>query len=143
MKNACEIKAMLIAEEMMREQARLKNAMEKFFKALPEIDEFVEKHLIEGKGRASLLIDAHGCSPKGFYYFAEKNYTSYPHARQSPYWSNKAISEDFPLDEYIKYLQEHCYHVEVVKRPFTAYSSTGKTSDTMEGLTMIISMEGA
>ena len=128
------------AEEEARRLAELKRlneAMEKFKRDLEEIDAYVEKHLIAGNGKAELMIEKrHGC-PDGFYSFAEKDYS---YSNTKPYWLNKQRHEKVPLEVYIKYLQEHCYKVSVVERPFTAYSASLKSSQQMEGLTLKISM---
>lgn len=131
------------AEEEARRLAKLERlnaAMKKFKRDLEEIDAYVEEHLIAGNGKAELMIEKCYESPEcpdDFYSFVEKDYS---YSNTKPYWYNKKRSEKFPLEIYIKYLQEHCYKVSVVERPFTAYSANLKYSWQMEGLTLKISM---
>lgn len=133
---ACEMIAM-IAEKKAREEAeRLSKALADFQKNLASIDDYVEKKLIAGGGKAKLLIDEESWGPKGFYYFSKKDYR---YSSICPYWNNARVSENFPLEAYIQYLRDHCYEVEIIKEPFEAYSSTLKSETMMEGLTLSIS----
>jgi hypothetical protein len=141
---ACELAIVVEEKRKAEEEARrlaelkrLNEAMEEFKRNLEKIDAYVEKHLIAGNGKAELMIEKrYGC-PDGFYSFAEKDYR---YSSTKPYWCNNTESEKFPLEVYIKYLQEHCYKVSIVECPFTAYSASFKSSQQMEGLTLKISM---
>lgn len=148
MKNACEIMIEVAVKEKIEEEKkrvkqleRMAKSMEKFKKHIEEIDAYVEKELIAGKGEAELMIDHYwgrdwgDC--EGFWYFARK---SYRYSSSKPYWDNHRETESFPLDSYINYLREHGFTVEKVERPFTAYSSTLKSSTRMEGITLKISV---
>ena len=141
---ACEVMASVIAkkaaEEEAKRQAELKEiakAMEEFEKNLESIDAYVEKKLIAGNGKASLLIDHDWLSCKGFWAFAEKNFN---YLRTKPHWENTIKTKEFPLEFYVQYLRDHCFNVEIVEHPFTAYSSTGKSKREMKGMTLEISI---
>lgn len=144
MKYACEIMADVVAKKMAEEEekrlAQLKKiakAMENFQKHIEEIDAYVEEKLIAGDGEAELMIDTDYWSCEGFWHFAEKDYR---YSNTKPYWSNHRKTAEFPLELYIEYLREHCFTVERVERPFTAYSSTLKSSEKMKGITLKISV---
>lgn len=144
MKYACEIMVDVAAKKMAEEEAKrlaqlekIAKAMENFQKHIEEIDAYVEEKLIAGDGKAELMIDSLCVSCEGFWYFAEKDYR---YSNTDPYWYNTQKTEIFPLDFYIEYLREHCFTVEIVKRPFTAYSSTFKSTAEMEGITLKISV---
>ena len=117
------------------EQEIIAEAIEVFKENLERIDAYVEKKLIEGDGKACLMIEK--SYPNGFWNFAEKDYRYF---KTMPYWFNKRMTEDFPLDIYIEYLREHCFNVEIIECPFNAYSSTGKTFEKMPGITLKISV---
>lgn len=141
---ACEIVASVVAKKVAEEEAkrqaelaRVARAIELFKKDLENIDAYVEKKLIEGDGKACLLIDHSASACDGFWHFAEKDYC---YSQSKPYWSNDRKTGDFPLDTYIEYLRDHCFNVEIIKCPFTAYSSTGKSSAEMPGITLKISV---
>ena len=133
---ACEMMAMIAEKKAKEDAERLLKALADFQKNLASIDDYVEKKLVAGDGKAKLLIDEVSWGPKGFYYFSKKDYR---YSAYCPYWSNERVSKDFPLEAYIQYLRDHCYEVEIIKEPFTAYSSTLKSETTMEGLTLSIS----
>ena len=144
MKYACEIMADVIAKKKAEEEAkrlaeleRINKAMEYFQKHIEEIDAYVEKKLIEGNGKAELMIDNEESHCKDFWYFAKK---SYKYSDTEPYWYNCRITTDFPLGLYIERLREHCFTVEKVERPFVAYSSTLKNKKEMKGITLKISI---
>jgi hypothetical protein len=111
--------------------------MEEFKANLESIDAYVEEKLLEGNGKAELMIDQYLLSVDGFWCFAEK---SYIYSTKYPYWGNKKVSEQFHLDTYIEYLREHCFTVEIVEKPFMACSSTGKTERKLEGIHLKISI---
>ena len=141
---ACEVAANVIAkkiaEEEVKKQAELKRiaeAMEQFEGNLKSIDTYVEKKLIAGNGQASLLIDRVCWSCEGFWFFAEKDFR---YSSNKPYWYNVSVSAEFPLEFYIQYLRDHCFNVEIIECPFTAYSSTGKSERKMDGITLKISI---
>jgi hypothetical protein len=144
MKYAYEIMADVVAKKMAEEEAKrlaqlekIAKAMENFQKHIEEIDAYVEEKLIAGNGEAELMIDNSWVSCDGFWHFAEKDYR---YSDTKPYWSNKLKTEEFPLELYIGYLREHCFTVEIVEHPFTAYSSTLKSSERMKGITLKISV---
>ena len=141
---ACEIVASVVAKKMAEEEAkrqaelaRIARAIELFKENLESIDDYVEKKLIAGNGKACLMIDHSALACDGFWHFAEKDYR---YSKSKPYWSNDRKTHDFPLDTYIEYLRDHCFNVEIIKCPFTAYSSTGKSSEEMPGITLKISV---
>lgn len=132
------VEAKMAAEAEAKRQAKLQEiakALVHYKASLPSIDEYVEQKLINGNGVAYLMIDR--SIVDGFWYFSEQDcrYGIY-----QPYWHNKKMSEPFPLDTYIEYLREHCFNVELQAYPFTAYSSTGKSSQKKDGITMKISV---
>lgn len=133
---ACEMMAMIAEKKAKEEAERLLKALADFQKNLASIDDYVEKKLVAGGGKAKLLIDEVSWGPKGFYHFSKKDYR---YSSICPYWSNERASESFPLEAYIQYLRDHCYEVEIIKEPFKAYSSTLKSEKMMEGLTLSIS----
>ena len=144
MKYAYEIMAEVTAKNKAEEEAKrlvelekINKAMENFQKHIEEIDAYVEKKLIEGNGKAELMIDNYLSSGKGFWYFATKYYK---YSDTKPYWDNLRVTSDFPLGLYIERLREHCFTVEQVERPFMGYSSTGKTEIKMDGITLKISV---
>lgn len=144
MKNACEIMIEVAVKKKIEEEKKrleqlekIAKAMEKFQKHIEEIDVYVEKKLVEGNGKAELMIDHKYYECEGFWYFAQKDYR---YSCINPYWINSRETESFPLDFYINYLQEHGFTVERVERPFIAYSSTSKSSERMEGITLKISV---
>ena len=144
MKYACEIMVDVVAKKMAEEEAKrlvqlekIAKAMENFQKHIEEIDTYVEEKLVAGDGKAELMIDTGWVSCEGFWYFAEKDYR---YSDTKPYWSNSQKTAEFPLELYIEYLREHCFTVEMVERPFTAYSSTFKSSEQMRGITLKISV---
>lgn len=141
---ACEVMANIIAKEKAEaeakrkaEEARIAKAFAKFEKNIESIDAYVERALIANGGKVELLIDHGWLACDGFWYFAKKNYC---YSSTKPYWSNKSETEEFHLETYIEYLRQHCFEVELVNRPFTAYSSTGKSSMEMTGKTLKISI---
>ena len=144
MKNACEIMVEVAVKNKIEEEKKrleqlekIAKAMEEFKKHIEEIDAYVEKELIRGNGKAELMIDRYWRECEGFWYFAQKDYR---YSCVNPYWHNSRETESFPLDFYINYLREHGFTVERVERPFTAYSSTFKSSTRMEGITLKISV---
>lgn len=143
MKYACEIMTDVVAKKMAEEEAKrlvqlkkIAKAMENFQKHIEEIDAYVEEKLVAGDGKAELMIDTGWVSCEGFWHFAEKDYS---YSNIKPYWFNLRKTEAFPLELYIEYLREHCFTVEMVERPFTAYSSTLKSSRQMKGIILKIS----
>ena len=140
---ACEIVASIVAKKMTEEEekrqaqlAKIAQAMDDFKNHLESIDAYVEKKLIENEGQAYLMIDDYA-QLEGFWYFVEK---SFSYSSTKPYWTNTRKTKNFPLDIYIDYLREHCFNVEVIECPFTAYSASGKSSMTMKGVTLKISV---
>ena len=147
MKYACEMIEAIAIQTAEQEVERMKKDAEKYAKAMVEfeknldtIDAYVESQLLKGNGIATLMVDNDkGYSqPNGFFYFAEKD-TRY--GLKYPYWYNDRKTSFFPLALYVKYLEDHCYKVEVEKHPFIAYSSTGKSHREMEGLHLKISID--
>lgn len=143
---ACEMVAKVLAKKAEEEEAKRQaelakraKALERFKENLESIDAYVEEKLLEGNGCVKLLIEEEDWYCNGFWSFAEKDYKSYP-SRSYPYWHNIQVTEYFPLDVYMEYLRDHCFEVEVVECPFTAFSSTGKTERTMPGITLKISV---
>lgn len=141
---ACEIVASIVAKKAAEEEekrqaqlAKIAQAMEKFREHLESIDAYVEKKLIENEGQVCLMIERSQVSCKGFWHFAKK---SFRYSTTKPYWFNDQETEDFPLDIYIEHLCEHCFNVEIIECPFTAYSASGKSSEVMEGITLKISV---
>ena len=143
MKYACEIMADVIAKKKAEEEAirlaelkKMNEAMECFQRHIEEIDAYVEKKLIEGNGKAELMIEE-GVFCKGFWRFVEKNYR---YSTTKPFWNNTVETHNFPLGIYIERLREHCFTVERVERPFIAYSSTFKSEEKKAGVTLKISI---
>jgi hypothetical protein len=141
---ACEMSAVITAKKLAEEEAKRQAKLAKFAKAMEEfkanlesIDAYVEEKLLEGNGKAELLIDKYLISVDDFWCFAEK---SYAYSTEYPYWNNKKMSEQFHLDTYIEYLREHCFTVEIIEKPFMACSSTGKTKTKLAGIHLKISI---
>ena len=124
-------------ERERRRQEQIAEYMKEFFASLEEIDKYVEEKLLENNGSVELLIDCEYWRGKeNFYFFAKKTYCD----GTLPYWGNAPLTPSFHLDTYCEYLKNLCYNVELVKRPFKAQSSTGKTTREMPGLTLKISI---
>ena len=125
--------------------AKLKENIQKFIsEGLPRVDAFIEKHLIEGKGVFRHVICDNFCggARKGFVYFGRRADPYRPSLYNKPYWSHYAVSEweDCPihLETYIEHLKSLCFEVTFEKETWTGYSSTGKSSCTMESLILVV-----
>lgn len=131
MKVAVEEK--LLQEEIERERKRQeqyeKNMNTYLTEMLPKINDFVEKLLLEGNGKAEFLIKkCTAASEQGFYYIGE---ISNPYQTELPYWNlfyHKAfVSNLLHLEHYVNFLKNLCYDVSVEEASFYGNSSTGKT----------------
>jgi hypothetical protein len=143
-------------EEMIREAiererreaeiaAKLKENIQKFVSEdMQKIDAFIEKRLIEGKGVFRHVICDNFCggARKGFVYFGRRADPYRPSLPNKPYWSHYVVSEwqDYPihLETYIEHLKSLCFEVTFEKETWTGYSSTGKSSCTMESLILVV-----
>lgn len=126
-----------IAEEE-RKRKEFEVRMEKFKNNIKKIDKYVEEKLIASEN-GCVELPYYSFSDKDFCNFTEKDYISYPQ-NPHPYWYEKILTPEFHLEIYIKYLEEHCFKVEMIAEPYKAVSSTGKSSLIMEGKKLRISI---
>lgn len=127
-------------EQELAEQRKRKN--EKFInQVMPEVDAFVEKALIDGKGEFVQLIYAAPSFYPHFIQFVEKsNEYRYKYPRNDMrYWSVTPVQDwEIPLEIYVEHLRSLCFEVEIIEAPWTGYSSTGKTSRTVYTRQLIV-----
>ena len=134
---AKQIEEYRVKEKEKRErEKKCSEIMEDFKKNLSVIDEYVERMLLENNGKAEILLKEEylWIKEKTFYSFANKDYNIHGQV----YWQNVAVTSAFPLNDYVQYLQSYGYTVNLIYRPFQAYSSTGKSSCVMDGFSMQI-----
>ena len=127
-------------EQELAEQRKKKN--EEFInRVMPEVDAFVEKALIDGKGKFVQLIDTASSLYPHFIQFVEKS-NEYRHKYPRDdmrYWSVTPIKDwEIPLEIYVEHLRSLCFEVEVIEAPWTGYSSTGKTSRIVDTKQLIV-----
>lgn len=125
--------------------AKLKENIQKFISEdMPKVDAFIEKHLIEGKGvfRHVIRNNYRGGALEGFVYFARRADPYRPSLSNKPYWNHYVVSEwkDCPihLETYVEHLKSLCFEVTFEKETWTGYSSSGKSSCTMESLVLVV-----
>ena len=132
-------------EKVKREQElaelRKKKNEEFINQVMPEVDAFVEKVLIDGKGKFVQLIDTAPSFYPHFIRFVEKS-DKYRHNYQHDdmrYWSVTPVKDwEIPLEIYVEHLRSLCFEVEVIEAPWTGYSYSGKSSKTMYTKQLII-----
>lgn len=110
-----------------------------FYEHIGDIDSYVEKELMNGKGKIELLCEKLTWW-SGFYRFGEKDYDYKSKNGGFPYYYLRPNTSAFPLDIYIEYLKSHCYTVEIEDATFMGASSTGKTFRTIPCFKMTISI---
>ena len=125
--------------------AKFKENIQKFVdKDMAKVDAFIEKRLIEGKGvfRHIICDNCWDDALEGFVYFGER---AAPYRRShpdKPYWNHYVVSEwkDCPihLETYIEHLKSLCFEVSFEKETWTGYSSSGKSSCTMESRILVV-----
>lgn len=126
-----------------RKRKLIEEKMEKFKANIKKIDEYVEKMLVASENGCVELMygtkfEHYGWDEDGeFFTFTEK--CKYPNTKWW-FWEEAVMTPEFHLGVYIKYLEEHCFKVEKIERPYTAYSSTGKSVANMKGRMLRISI---
>lgn len=114
-------------EEKKYQERVVEEKLLKFKEELYTLDALVEEELLKGNGKASIIIDTIDTFkyPKNYTFccFSEKKKICHGY-----YWDTKRISIDFPLDDYLNYLHNHCYKTSYHYETFTGYSYTGKSS---------------
>lgn len=110
-----------------------------FYEHIEKLDSYVEKELMNGKGKIELLCEKFPWS-NGFYHFGKKSYYYENRNGGYPYYYLTPSTSDFPLDIYVEYLKSHCYTVEIKDATFIGASSTGKTKFEVPCIKMIISI---
>lgn len=110
-----------------------------FYEHIESIDSYVEKELVNNKGKIELLCEE---LPwwSGFYRFGEKDYDYKSKNGGFPYYYLRPSALAFPLDIYVEYLKSHCYTVKIESATFMGASSTGKTKKLVPCIKMIISI---
>lgn len=130
-----------LAEIKAKEERKRKYEMDlkRFYEHIKEIDFYVEKKLLNNKGKAELLCEE--CPWwSGFYLFGEKNYDYRNKNGGYPYYSLTSKASAFPLDIYIEYLESHCYTVKLEDATFVGASTTGKTKSKVPCIKITISI---
>lgn len=147
MKNANEITAVIEANDLAKKIAeqeeyekKVSEKMADYLKKIQIVDNFVEKRLIEGKGKMKIQLEPSWYlgEKSGFYDFVDfeynKNgtlYYSYKHYYELPL---------IPIDIYAEYLIQHGFKVEKKDNgKKIAYSTTGKTSCLLRDICLEIS----
>lgn len=134
-------------EEMVQKALARANKVKRFFDCIvPEVDAYIEKELISGKGQFSQMISTTGgkyefiMPSEGFVNFvkpSEEYRNRLPYGKN--YWEvEKVLKWDIPLQEYVDYLRSLCFEVEIVDASWRGWSSTGKSSEMMHCQKLIV-----